>query len=181
MFTLSALALLLVGVSQVMIGFVLPFYLQDVLHLTPTFIGLLFVSAPIFTVTLSPLVGWAVDKMGPRVPATVGIAFLATRGIFRIVPAPGLALDRRGGRARLVGTRDGVIFYREPYGDDQFRARPTSRRRHRRDLRHFRARYDVRRFVGHASADRGLPLLQWRPGGDADASESDGLCSSDEF
>ena len=82
MFTLSALALLLVGVSQVMIGFVLPFYLQDVLHLTPTFIGLLFVSAPIFTVTLSPLVGWAVDKMGPRVPATVGIGFLATAGFF---------------------------------------------------------------------------------------------------
>jgi MFS family permease len=80
MFTLSALALLLVGVSQVMIGFVLPFYLQDVLHLTPSFIGLLFISAPIFTVTLSPLVGWAVDKMGPRVPATAGIAFLAAAG-----------------------------------------------------------------------------------------------------
>ena len=82
MFTLSALALLLVGVSQVMIGFVLPFYLQDVLHLTPTFIGLLFVSAPIFTVTLSPLVGWAVDRMGPRLPATVGVTFLAAAGFF---------------------------------------------------------------------------------------------------
>jgi len=80
MFTLSALALLLVGVAQVMIGFVLPFYLQDVLHLTPTFIGLLFVSAPIFTVTLSPLVGWTVDKMGPRLP--VGISFLAAAGFF---------------------------------------------------------------------------------------------------
>ena len=82
MFTLSGVALLLVGVSQVMIGFVLPFYLQDVLHLTPSFIGLLFVSAPIFTVTLSPLVGWAVDKMGPRLPATVGIAFLAGAGFY---------------------------------------------------------------------------------------------------
>lgn len=80
MFTLSSLALLLVGVSQVMIGFVLPFYLQDVLRLTPSFIGLLFVSAPIFTVTLSPLVGWAVDKMGPRWPATVGILFLVGAG-----------------------------------------------------------------------------------------------------
>lgn len=82
MFTLSGLALLMVGVSQVMIGFVLPFYLQDVLHFTPSFIGLLFVSAPIFTVTLSPLVGWAVDKMGPRLPATVGIGFLAGAGFF---------------------------------------------------------------------------------------------------
>ncbi len=77
MFTLSGLTLLLVGVAQVMIGFVLPFYLQDVLGLTPTFMGLLFMSAPVFTVTLSPLVGWVVDKKGPRLPATAGIAFLA--------------------------------------------------------------------------------------------------------
>jgi EmrB/QacA subfamily drug resistance transporter len=82
MFTLSSLALLLVGVAQVMIGFVLPFYLQDVLHLKPSFIGLLFVSAPIFTVTLSPLVGWAVDKFGPRIPATIGISFLSAAGFF---------------------------------------------------------------------------------------------------
>lgn len=82
MFTLSSLALLLVGIAQVMIGFLLPFYLQDVLHLKPSFIGLLFVSAPIFTVTLSPWVGWAVDKVGPRLPATLGIAFLAGAGFF---------------------------------------------------------------------------------------------------
>src|SRR4030095_16158335 len=80
MFTLSSLALLLVGIAQVMIGFLLPFYLQDVLGLKPSFIGLLFVSAPIFTVTLSPLVGWAVDKVGPRLPATIGISFLAGAG-----------------------------------------------------------------------------------------------------
>ena len=82
MFSLSSATLLLVGVAQVMIGFVLPFYLQDVLHLTPSFIGLLFISAPVFTVTLSPLVGWTVDKMGPRLPATVGIAFLVAAGFF---------------------------------------------------------------------------------------------------
>jgi len=80
MFSLSGLALLLVGVSQVMIGFLLPFYLQDVLQLKPTFIGFLFISAPIFTVTLSPFVGWAVDKMGPRWPATAGVSFLACAG-----------------------------------------------------------------------------------------------------
>jgi len=59
-----------------MIGFVLPFYLQDILLLSPSFIGLLFVTAPVFTVTLSPVVGWVTDKVGPRLPATVGIAFL---------------------------------------------------------------------------------------------------------
>ncbi len=78
MFTLSSVSLLLVGVAQVMIGFVLPFYLQDILHLSPSFMGLLFVSAPIFTVILSPLVGWVTDKVGPRLPATVGLSFLAS-------------------------------------------------------------------------------------------------------
>lgn len=78
MFTLSSLSLFLVGVAQVMIGFVLPFYLQDILHLSPSFMGLLFVSAPIFTVTLSPLVGWMTDKVGPRLPATVGLSFLVS-------------------------------------------------------------------------------------------------------
>jgi EmrB/QacA subfamily drug resistance transporter len=76
MFTLSSLSLLLVGVTQVMIGFVLPFYLQDILKLSPSFMGVLFISAPIFTVTLSPWVGWVTDKVGPRLPATVGLSFL---------------------------------------------------------------------------------------------------------
>jgi EmrB/QacA subfamily drug resistance transporter len=77
MFSLSSLSLLLVGVAQVMIGFVLPFYLQDVLLLSPSFIGFLFVTAPIFTVTLSPVVGWVTDRVGPRLPATMGISLLA--------------------------------------------------------------------------------------------------------
>lgn len=76
MFSLSSLSLLLVGIAQAMIAFMLPFYLQDILHLSPSFIGLLFISAPIFTVTLSPVVGWAVDKTGARLPATIGISFL---------------------------------------------------------------------------------------------------------
>ena len=181
MFTLSALALLLVGVSQVMIGFLLPFYLQDVLHLKPTFIGLLFVSAPIFTVTLSPLVGWAVDKMGPRCAGDSRHCILGRGGVFRIVPAPRLALDRGGVRACLVGIGDGVIFYFESYSDDRFRARPASRRRHRRDLRYLRLGYDVWRFLGHAFTDGGLSLLQRRSYGHAVANESGGFCSIDEF
>jgi EmrB/QacA subfamily drug resistance transporter len=76
MFTLSGLSLLLVGVAQVMVGFVLPFYLQDILHLSPSFMGLLFISAPVFTVTLSPVAGWIADKVGPRLPSTLGILFL---------------------------------------------------------------------------------------------------------
>lgn len=85
MFTLSSLSLLLVGVAQVMIGFVLPFYLQDILHLSPSFMGLLFISAPIFTVTLSPLVGWVTDQVGPRLPATIGICFMVSAAFLGVL------------------------------------------------------------------------------------------------
>ncbi|HEY7167289.1 MAG TPA: MFS transporter [Candidatus Binatia bacterium] len=76
MFTLSSVSLLFMGLAQVMIGFVLPFYLQDILNLSPSFMGILFISAPVFTVTLSPVAGWAADKVGPRVPASIGSSFL---------------------------------------------------------------------------------------------------------
>ncbi|HEX9788610.1 MAG TPA: MFS transporter, partial [Candidatus Binatia bacterium] len=110
MFSLSSLALLLVGVSQVMIGFVLPFYLQGVLHFTPSFIGLLFVSAPIFTVTLSPLVGWAVDKMGPRLPATLGIAFLVSAGFFGSFLSTGSRWPAAVGVLALWGLATALFF-----------------------------------------------------------------------
>jgi MFS family permease len=38
--------------------------------------GFLFISAPVFTVTLSPVAGWVADKVGPRLPSTAGILFL---------------------------------------------------------------------------------------------------------
>ena len=76
MFTLSGISLLLMGLAQVIVGFVLPFYLQDILHLSPSFMGILFISAPVFTVTLSPVAGWVADKVGPRIPASIGSFFL---------------------------------------------------------------------------------------------------------
>ena len=181
MFTLSSLALLLVGIAQVMIGFLLPFYLQDVLHLKPSFIGLLFVSAPIFTVTLSPLVGWAVDKVGPRLPATVGISFLAGAGFFGSylrADSHWLAAVRRVG---AVGLGHRIIFYLQPYGDDYLGAGAAPRRCHRRDLRHVRLGHDLRCFARHHAFDPGISLLQRRPAGHADGGKSRDICSLDEF
>jgi len=76
MFTFSSLSLLLITITQVMATFLLPFYLQDILRLSPSFMGLLFMSAPIFTVTLSPVSGYISDRVGPRIPATAGAVLL---------------------------------------------------------------------------------------------------------
>ena len=73
MFVLASLGLLLVAVVQSITIFLLPFYLQDVLLLSPSFIGILFMSAPLFTVLLSPFGGAISDRFGPRLPTTLGV------------------------------------------------------------------------------------------------------------
>ncbi len=76
MFTFSAVSLLIMGTVYVISSLILPFYLQNILQLSPSFIGFLFVVPPIFTVTLAPLSGSLADRYGPRFPATIGVAAL---------------------------------------------------------------------------------------------------------
>ena len=52
MFTFSVLSLLLVATANSMATFLMPFYLQDVLRLSPSFMGLVFLAAPVFTIAL---------------------------------------------------------------------------------------------------------------------------------
>ncbi len=73
MFTFSVITLLIVSFTHSMAGFLLPFYLQEVLFISPTFMGILYLSAPIFTVTLAPISGHVADRIGPKIPATVGV------------------------------------------------------------------------------------------------------------
>ena len=181
MFSISSLSLLLVGVAQVMIGFVLPFYLQDILHLSPSFMGLLFVSAPVFTVTLSPVVGWVTDKVGPRLPATVGISFLVARSFSRIVFANRFALDDGGVGAGPLGTGHGHVLSSEPHSDDRIRTGAASRRGHRRDLCHVRDREYHRNIAGHCPVDGCFSLLQWRRHCDPNAGEPGSFCQRHEL
>jgi MFS family permease len=78
MFTFSSVSLLVVSITHSLTGFVLPFYLQEILHLSPSFMGVLFMSAPIFTVSLAPFSGHIADRIGPRIPATAGVVVFGT-------------------------------------------------------------------------------------------------------
>ena len=181
MFTLSGLALLLVGVAQVMIGFVLPFYLQDVLNLKPSFIGLLFVSAPIFTVTLSPLVGWAVDKVGPRLPATMGIAFLACAGFVGSY----LRTDSHWLSAVLVLGLWGLataLFFTSNH-TAMITSVPTQHRGVATGAIYvmFGLGHDVRCFPRHHALDRIVPLLHRRSGRDSDSGQPGDVRALDEL
>ena len=76
MFTFSCMSLLIISLTHSMSAFLLPFYLQGILHLSPTFMGVLFMSAPIFTVSLAPISGHVADRIGPRLPATAGVTMM---------------------------------------------------------------------------------------------------------
>ncbi len=76
LFSFSAVSLLIISTCYTIQFFLLPFYMQNVLHLTPSFIGFLFMVPPIMTVMLAPLSGHLADRLGPRLPASFGICFM---------------------------------------------------------------------------------------------------------
>jgi EmrB/QacA subfamily drug resistance transporter len=82
MFAFSVLSLLVVATTYSVLGLLIPFYLQEVLHLSPSLIGLIFLAAPVFTIVLAPLTGQLTDRIGPRIPAAVGIVL--SMGAFAI-------------------------------------------------------------------------------------------------
>jgi MFS family permease len=74
MFVFSVLSLLVFATTSSILNFLLPFYIQDVLHRSPSFMGLLFLSAPVLTISLAVLAGRLTDRVGPRLPATIGLS-----------------------------------------------------------------------------------------------------------
>ena len=74
MFVFSVLSLLAFATTSSVLTFLLPFYIQDVLHRSPSFMGLLFLSAPVLTISLAVLAGHLTDRVGPRIPATIGLS-----------------------------------------------------------------------------------------------------------
>ena len=75
-FSFSVVSLLIVAMCYSLTGFLLPFYLQDIVHLSPTKVGLLFMAPSVLTVAVAPLSGYLSDRLGPRMPATLGVSFM---------------------------------------------------------------------------------------------------------
>jgi len=82
MFAFSVLSLLIIGTTYTMMSFLLPFYIQDVLHLSASFMGLLFLVAPVFTIAFAILSGQVTDRIGPQIPAAIGVVM--TMGAFAV-------------------------------------------------------------------------------------------------
>ncbi|HJU61110.1 MAG TPA: MFS transporter, partial [Candidatus Binatia bacterium] len=75
-FSFSVVSLLIIAMCYSLIGFLMPFYLQDILELSATAVGLLFMAPSMLTVAFAPLSGYMSDRLGPRTPATLGAAIM---------------------------------------------------------------------------------------------------------
>jgi EmrB/QacA subfamily drug resistance transporter len=87
-FSFSVVSLLIVANCYALTGFLLPFYLQGILHFSPSAVGLLFMGPSILTVAFAFLSGYLSDRLGPRTPATLGaailVASLGVGGLLRV-------------------------------------------------------------------------------------------------
>lgn len=70
-------AALLQYATSFLLTFLLPFYLQEYRGLTPASAGLVMTAQPLATVAVAAFAGWLSDRVGTRLPATVGMAATA--------------------------------------------------------------------------------------------------------
>lgn len=75
-FAYGSIGLLLSNINQSLSTFITPFYLQEVLKLSPSFIGLLFLIPSLFSIVLSPVSGALTDRIGARLLLLMGMSTL---------------------------------------------------------------------------------------------------------
>jgi MFS family permease len=64
------------NINQGLATFVTPFYLQEVLKISPTFMGTIFLVPSVLSMVLSPASGALTDRIGPRLLLIVGALVL---------------------------------------------------------------------------------------------------------
>jgi MFS family permease len=75
-FGYGSIGLLMCCITQGLVTFVTPFYLQDVLKLSPTFMGIIFLIPSLLSMVLSPVSGAMTDRIGARFLLIMGVLFL---------------------------------------------------------------------------------------------------------
>ena len=163
MFTFSVLSLLVIATCSTVLTFLLPFYMQDVLHQSPSFMGLIFLSAPVFTVTLAAVAGQITDRVGPRIPASIGVLMSLGGVPGGRLPESRLALDAPGRPHGVHGAGTGLLQHSQPDGDRRVGAARVPWLCHGHGADGLRPGLAARDLARRPAADRGLPLLRGPP------------------
>jgi EmrB/QacA subfamily drug resistance transporter len=82
LFTASMFSLFFITSTQSAISFLMPFYLQNILHFTPTQMGWIIVANSVVIVMVAPVAGWLSDRLGSRLLCTFGSALIVIGQFF---------------------------------------------------------------------------------------------------
>ena len=93
LFTASILSLFFITSTQSAISFLMPFYLQNILHFSPSQMGWIMIAGSVIIVMVAPIAGWMSDRLGSRLLCTVGSGliviaqfFIASLGLDSSIP-----------------------------------------------------------------------------------------------
>jgi EmrB/QacA subfamily drug resistance transporter len=82
LFTASMLSLFFITSTQSAISFLMPFYLQNVLHFSASQMGWIIIASSAVIVMFAPVAGWLSDRLGSRLLCTTGSALIVIAQFF---------------------------------------------------------------------------------------------------
>ncbi len=123
-FTLAISAMMIVFICNSSTLVLIPFFLEDVLHLIPKEVGIVLVTIPICTLIVAPVAGRISDAIGYRLLTTLGLSILVA-GIFWIS-----TLDQNADRfdvvKRLIIVGIGMGMFHSPNSSAMMSAVPKN-------------------------------------------------------
>jgi EmrB/QacA subfamily drug resistance transporter len=82
LFSASILSLFFIISTQSSISFLMPFYLQNILHYSAMQMGWIIIANSVVIVLIAPIAGWLSDRMGSRLLCTVGSSIIVLGQFF---------------------------------------------------------------------------------------------------
>jgi len=82
LFSSSMLSLFFITSTQSAIGFLMPFYLQNIMGFSPSQMGWIIIAGSVVIVMVAPIAGWLSDRLGSRLLCTVGSGLIVIGQFF---------------------------------------------------------------------------------------------------
>jgi EmrB/QacA subfamily drug resistance transporter len=124
-FTAGLLAAFLNFIAMASNMFLIPFFLQNQLLLTPARAGLIMMAVPLTILWAAPVGGWLSDRLGPRVPATVGLLLVTATVVLMAFLSGGASPKTMIGVLGLYGL--GAGLFQSPNNSGVLGAAPPDR------------------------------------------------------
>ena len=109
-YNFSVLAAMMAALALFAVNFLVVFYLQAVRGYDPLKAAVLLIPLPVFTAILAPASGWIADRIGARVPATLGLLIQATALLWFLGLTPDTSYLQLALGLALMGVGGGLFY-----------------------------------------------------------------------